>query len=214
MSRLNAEFVLDHEQRHGGIEPYQSKAEDACAVFPMPNTLNIERRFLTVLIADIVDYSRMIESDDLRTVLELERLRRQVIDPTAMREGADVVRSFGGDGLVLSFDDPLDAIRCARSLQENVCSVQELWASDERISFRIGIAMGSMLSVNGNLHGSALNVAARLQTLAGPEDIWAADSVFNQVHGRIDIPFTAMGVVQLKNITQRVAAYRVDYRSR
>jgi class 3 adenylate cyclase len=150
----------------------------------------------------------LIEIDDLKTVFHLERLRLDVIRPIAESHGADIVRNYGGDGLVISFAEPVLAVRCAISLQEHVKSNESSWSDDEQIRFRIGIAMGPVLLVNGNLHGGAINVAARLQALAEPGGIWATEPVIRQVQA--DVPFEALGELQLRNIAQRINAYRIN----
>lgn len=187
-------------------------AETSESVLLLNSGIDVERRFLTVLFADVVNYSRLIELDDLKTVFHLERLRSDVIRPIAISHGADIVRNFGGDGLVISFADPVLAVRCAVELQDQTKAHESSWCDDERIRFRIGIAMGSLLLVNGSLHGGPVNVAARLQTLAEPGGIWVAKTVKRQVHGASEIAFEALGRLQLRNIAESVEAYRVAHK--
>jgi len=189
-------------------KPMSNPAETSESVLRLNSGIDVERHFQTILFADVVNYCHLIELDDLKTVFHLERLRSDVIRPIAKSHGAEIVRNFGGDGLVISFVNPVSAVRCAISLQEHVKSSETCWSNEERIYFRIGIAMGSVLHVNGNLHGGAINVAARLQALAEPGGIWTTEHVIRQVQASVS--FEALGELQLKNIAQRVNAFRVN----
>jgi len=187
-------------------------AKTSESVLRLKSGIDIERHFLTILFADVVNYSRLIEIDDLKTVFHLERLRSDVIRPIAKRHGADIVRNFGGDGLVVSFADPVFAVRCAVELQEQTKAHESSWLDNERVHFRIGIAMGSLLLVNGSLHGGPINVAARLQALAEPDGIWTTEPVIRQMHSGTGITFEALGKLQLRNIAESVEAYRVVHK--
>ena len=67
--------------------------------------------------------------------------------------------------------------------------------------------MGSVLLVNGNLHGGAIYAAARLQARTEPAGIWTTKPVIRQVQA--DTTFEALSELQLKNIAQRINAFRV-----
>lgn len=201
-----------HHSKIAVAGPIGKTTEASHDVFQNNSEIDFERRFLTILFADVVNYCRMIEVDVLRTVSHLERLRMDVIGPIAEDYGADIVRNIGGDGLVISFADPLLAVRCAVGLQARVQSNECYWSIDEQLRFRMGIAMGSVLLANGDLHGNAMNVAARLQALAEPGEIWVTEPVTRQAHMQADITFQPLGQLHLRNIEEGVEAYRVTCR--
>lgn len=211
MSELYDDVIEKYDSVANEIVSPEHKTCKTCNGLRRDSGTEIKRSNVAILVADVVDYCRLIEIDDLKTVLHLERLKRDVIAPIAWREGANIIRSFGGDGLVLSFADPLMAVRCAKKIQDKVRAFERRWSIDERIYFRIGIAMGPMLTVDGNLHGSPINVAARLQMHANPGDIWMADSAFRRVCGNNSVSFEPLGKVHLKNIKSKITAYRIKY---
>ena len=202
---LSIDFPAIHHRPDADIA---RSADAPQKIFQASSGIDFERRFLTILFANVVNYCCMIEADDLRTVLHLERLKTEVIQPTAEDHGADMLRNFGGDGLVMSFAEPLMAVRCAIDLQARVEANGRYWSTDERFHFRIGIAMGSVLLVNVDLHGSAMNVAARLQALAKPREIWVAEPVARQACRQADIAFEPLGQQHLRNIEESAEVYR------
>ncbi len=197
-----------------GARPKGKSNRHSHRLVQLDKSTGFERLFLAVLFADVANYCHMIEVDDLGTVFHLERLKAEVIEPIAEIHEAHFVRSFGGDGLIVSFVDPLLAIRCAIDLQARVQANTGCWPGDEQFRLRIGIAMGSVILVNGDLHGSALNVAARLQALAEPGDIWITEPVAREAFSQADITLQALGRLRLKNIEEDVEAYRVARENR
>ena len=52
----------------------------------------MERRVTAILAADVVGYSRLMESDELRTFARLKQLREQLVNPTVAGCGGRVVK--------------------------------------------------------------------------------------------------------------------------
>ena len=64
------------------------------------------------------------------------------------------------------------AVRCAMQVQEQVPIHDADEPSDRAIRFRMGINIGDAIPDGTDLHGDAVNVAARLQTECPPGGIW------------------------------------------
>jgi class 3 adenylate cyclase len=62
----------------------------------------VERRVTAILAADVVGYSRLMESDELRTFGRLKQLREQLVNPTVASSGGRVVE-LTGDGFLAEF---------------------------------------------------------------------------------------------------------------
>jgi adenylate cyclase len=70
------------------------------------------RKLAAILAADVVGYSRLVASDEERTLARLRALRNDLIDPTiALHHGRIVKRT--GDGIIVEFRSVVDAVRCA-----------------------------------------------------------------------------------------------------
>ena len=64
---------------------------------------SVERRLTTILAADVVGYSRLMASDEERTLAALRHLREEIIATNALIFGGQVVKSLG-DGVLMQFD--------------------------------------------------------------------------------------------------------------
>jgi adenylate cyclase len=163
---------------------------------------------VAVLYADMVGYSRLIGLDDAGTLARLRTLRRNLIDPSISDHGGQVVQT-GGDSLLVVFDSIDGAVRCAVKLQQEVPIHDADQPPDRAIRFRIGIEIGDAIPDGSDLHGEAVNVAARLQAECPPGEICVSRSVRDHVHGRLSLGFRELGAVSLKNIARPIEAFLV-----
>ncbi len=74
---------------------------------------------------------------------------------------------------------------------------------------RIGINLGDVLVEGSNLMGDAINVAARLESLAKPGGILVSGAVHDQVAGKIDWGFSDLGTPPMKNIARPIRVLEV-----
>ena len=95
---------------------------------------------------------------------------RDVIDPAIEEHGGRIVQT-GGDSLLIVFDSIDGAVRCAVKVQQQVPIHDGDQPPDRAIRFRIGINLGDAIADGTDLHGDAVNVAARLQAECPPGGI-------------------------------------------
>ena len=132
------------------------------------------RKLVAVLYADMVGYSRLIGLDDAGTLERLRALRRTLIDPAIEEHGGRIVQT-GGDFLLIVFDSIDGAVRCAVKVQQEVPTHDGEQPPDRAIRFRVGINIGDAIADGTDLHGDAVNVAARLQAECPPGGIASPD---------------------------------------
>src|SRR6478736_76830 len=125
------------------------------------------RKLVAVLYADMVGYSRLIGLDDIGTLERLRGVRSNIIDPAIEEHGGGIVQT-GGDSLLIVFDSIDGAVRCAVKVQQQVPIHDRDQPPDRTIRFRVGINLGDAIADGTDLHGDAVNVAARLQAECPP----------------------------------------------
>jgi adenylate cyclase len=164
------------------------------------------RKLIAVVYADMVGYSRLIGLDDAGTLQRLRNFRSEVIDPTIEEHGGRIVQT-GGDSLLIVFDSIDGAVRCAVQVQQQVPSHDRGQPPDRTIRFRVGINIGDAIADGTDLHGDAVNIAARLQAECPPGGVCVSRSVRDHVRGRLDLRFEELGALNLKNIAFPVEAF-------
>jgi adenylate cyclase len=75
---------------------------------------------------------------------------------------------------------------------------------NRRLEFRVGIHEGDIVVDEQDIFGDGVNVAARLQALSEPGGICISSRVYEDLAGRLELPFEDQGEQQLKNIARSV----------
>src|SRR5512134_234843 len=159
------------------------------------------RKLAAILSADMVGYSRLMETDEPGTLARLRTHRLEVVDPAIAKNRGRIVKTTG-DGMLVEFNSVIDAVQAAVEIQRRMSRRNADVAPDRRIEFRIGINLGDVIIQEDDIFGDGVNVAARLQELAEPGGIFVARGVREQLRHRVDIGFEDLGDKTVKNITR------------
>jgi class 3 adenylate cyclase/tetratricopeptide (TPR) repeat protein len=178
----------------------------------------VERRQLTVLFCDLVGstaLAKQLDPEELRTLMQAY----QQICCAVVERYEGQVAQFLGDGVMVYFGWPRahedDAERAVRAGLEIVSVVKQVEAPSP-LAVHIGIASGPVVVGEGAGEdatapklavGETPNLAARLQGLAGADEIVIAPTTHALTSGMFD--YEELGERQLKGIVEPVRPWRV-----
>jgi TolB-like protein/class 3 adenylate cyclase len=171
-------------------------------------TGRVERKLAAILAADVAGYSRLMGADEEGTLARLKALRTELIYPKVKEHAGRIVKTTG-DGLLIEFASPVEAVRCAGEIQKAMREREGSHPEDQRIEIRVGINLGDVIIDEGDVYGDGVNIAARLEALADPGGVVISSAVFEQVRDRVPDSFEDLGDQQVKNIARPVRVYRV-----
>jgi len=166
------------------------------------------RRLAAILAADMVGYSRLMETDESGTLARLKTHRLELVDPVIARNKGRIIKTTG-DGMLVEFQSIADAVQCAAEIQRRMARRNTDVSPARWIQFRIGINLGDVIVEDGDIFGDGVNVAARLQELADPGGICVTGAVREQVGDRLDVGFEDLGEQCVKNIARPIRVFRV-----
>src|SRR5438132_293367 len=157
-----------------------------------------ERRQLTVMFCDLVGSTPLSVRYDPEDLREIVGAYHRCVADTVGRF-AGFVAKYMGDGVLIYFGYPQahedDAERAVRAGLAVIDAVGRL-ATPEKLKVRLGVASGLVvvgdLLGEGSAHergvvGETPNLAARLQTLAGPGALVIGDTTRRQIGGLFEI---------------------------
>jgi len=178
-----------------------------------------ERRQVTVMFCDLVGstaLSTQLDPEELRDLIQA--YRQACGDVVARYDG--YVAQYLGDGLLIYFGWPRahedQAERAVRAGLEIVRVVNAIRAAS-RLSVRVGLTTGTVVvgeascadnSESKLAVGEAPNLAARLMSLAGPDQVVIEPATRYLVGNHFAL--TALGTHSLKGFTAPVPVWRVD----
>ncbi len=130
----------------------------------------VKRKLDAILVADAVGFSRLAEADEAGAYASLKSHLWELLEPTIAQHEGRVIKSTG-DGLLADFDSVVDAVECAAEIQRGMARRNQGVPEDRRIDFRIGVNLGDIIIVGDDIHGSGVNIAARLRKPSGPASL-------------------------------------------
>jgi adenylate cyclase len=170
----------------------------------------IRRRLSAIMLADVVGYSRLMNTDEEGTHIRLADYVRNLIAPAVVDHRGRLIRSMG-DGFLVEFDSAVDAVRCGIDIQREMALREATSQPDDRIQMRIGINTGDVIVGEHDIHGNSINIAARLEGLAEPGQIYVTRGVRDQLRGYPTLSFENKGERYVKNIDRPIRVFRVEY---
>ncbi|MGF1618379.1 MAG: adenylate/guanylate cyclase domain-containing protein [Acidimicrobiia bacterium] len=116
------------------------------------------------------------------------------------RHGGSVVK-FLGDGVMLHFSKPVDGVRCARELLIALAAAGLPPA-------RAGVAMGTLVSRDGDYFGRTVNLASRIADYARPGELLISETTAEAMAGSIAL--RPIGPVTLRGVAEPIPLMVVD----
>jgi len=147
--------------------------------------MTANRRLTVIMMADVVDYSRLMEADDTGTLAALKERRTAILEPIVQAHGGRVVKLMG-DGMLIEFASAVNAVTGAIELQEKFTAADRALAENRHMVLRIGINLGDVIGEGSDIYGHGVNIAARLEAQAPRGGILVSDAVHAQVKGRVN----------------------------
>ena len=160
-----------------------------------------------MLAADVAGFSRLTEADEVGTMRMLAA-QRAILDAAIARHRGRIANT-AGDSVLAEFPSAVNAVQCAVEAQQALRDAAEGAPADRRVLFRIGIHVGDVMVRGGDLLGSGVNVAARLEALADAGGIVLSAAAHEQVKKILPLAYTDLGPQSVKNIEEPVRAFAI-----
>ena len=192
----------------------------APAATALPTRVSGERRAVSILFADLTNYTGLSTALDAEDLHAIVRSYTQRVTATVHSFGG-IVERYIGDSVMAIFgapvahgDDALRAVRAALAIQNEVMASLSSECS-RPLQASIGISFGEvMFTQNEPGHpegiavvGESVNLASRVQGQAGAGNIFITDSLRGACASAVQCEL--VGERALKGIAQPVKLYRV-----
>ena len=157
-----------------------------------------KRRLKTILFSDIVGYSYIMSTDEELAMRILERFKTMIYEEIEKLDGK--IWNFYGDGCLATFSSTSQAIDFA-------LAVQKRFFLEPVVKARIGIHLGEVLQTKDNIHGDAVNISSRIESMGIPHSILISKAVFNQIQNKEQYKVELIGKFLFKNIPEKMEVF-------
>jgi len=191
-----------------------------------PDTINLggEKRMATVIFADIRGYTSFSEKREPEKIIKiLNDYFGEAVEQVMQYKGyidkfiGDCIMAVWGVPVTTEENDAFNAVSCALAIQNKVSSANRKFFKSIASNLRIGIGINTGPLVAGNLGsiqrmdysviGDTVNLAARLEGVAGAGEVIISQSTRNQLGDKFT--FEERPAVRVKGKEKPVQIYNV-----
>jgi adenylate cyclase len=166
-----------------------------------------KRKLTTILSADVVGYSRLMEDNEEATIQTLNTYRNSM--STLIEQHSGRVVDMTGDNIMAEFSSVVDAVKCAVKTQKEISERNTDLPENRRMLFRIGVNLGDIVEEGNRIYGDGVNIAARLEGLAEGGGICISGTAYDQLKNKLELGYEFLGEHKVKNIAAPVRVYKV-----
>jgi adenylate cyclase len=166
-----------------------------------------QRKLAAIMFTDMVGYSALSQRDD-KLALELLEEHRQLLREIFPRFNGTEIKTIG-DAFLIEFHSALEAAQCATEIQRTLANRNHDVTADRRIELKIGIHIGDVVHRGGDVYGDGVNIASRIEALAGAGGICVSMDVERQIRNALEARFEKLAPTELKNISVPMDLFRI-----
>src|SRR5213595_1768987 len=159
------------------------------------------------MFTDMVGYSALSQRDD-KLALELLEEHRQLLRQIFPRFNGTEIKTIG-DAFLIEFNSALEAAQCAIEIQRALAHRNHDVTAGRRIELQIGIHIGDVVHRGGDVYGDGVNIASRIEPLAGAGGICISMDVERQIRNALEARFEKLAPTELKNISVAMDLFRI-----
>jgi class 3 adenylate cyclase len=163
----------------------------------LPQTVEV-----TLLFSDVVGSTELTERLGDRQAYELIRRFCDVTHEWTLLCGGEALE-LRGDGALVAFPTPRDALVCAAAVQRS-CS------RDGRLAIRTGVHAGPALRVSEGYFGRTVIAAVRIATSARPGEVLISSDLVDRLADRREFQVGAPRSMHLKGFASPFRVYTLE----
>jgi adenylate cyclase len=166
-----------------------------------------QRKLAAIMFTDMVGYSALSQRDE-KLAQELLEEHRRLLREIFPRFNGTEIKTIG-DAFLVEFGSALEAAQCAIEIQRTLAKRNADIAPDRRIELKIGIHIGDVVHRGGDVYGDGVNIASRIEPVAGPGGICVSMDVERQIRNTLEARFEKLAPTELKNISVPMDLFRI-----
>ena len=152
------------------------------------------------MFADMAGYTALMQENEQLARQKRHRLK-SVLESAVDHHHGKIIQYYG-DGSLSIFSSAINAVQCAVTIQQQLREAPV-------VDLRIGIHTGDVTVEDGSIYGDGVNLASRVESLAGPGSVFISEKVHDEIRNQENITSHELGYFELKNVKQPVRIFAI-----
>ncbi|MFL6415855.1 MAG: adenylate/guanylate cyclase domain-containing protein, partial [Bryobacteraceae bacterium] len=165
------------------------------------------RKLAAIMFTDMVGYSALSQRDE-KLAQDLLEEHRQLLRQFFPQFHGTEIKTIG-DAFLIEFNSALEAAQCAIEIQRTLAKRNHDVTPERRIELKIGIHIGDVVHRRGDVYGDGVNIASRIEPLAGAGGICISMDVERQIRNTLGARLEKIAPTELKNISVAMDLFRI-----
>lgn len=141
----------------------------------------------------------------------VERCFKVIVPEVEKRRGRIV--KYMGDGFLAVFEGPVDAVDAAAAVHTSLADDNATRPEGARVRIHSGVSVGPVVvRGDGDVFGDTVNVAARVQHVAGPDQVYVTKEVIDDLPPGTQAQTRRVGLFPLRGKEDEVELYEVMWK--
>jgi len=192
------------------VQSFLGRTKDPAPV-DISGEVPIDSAFRAIMFTDLKDSTLMTTMFGDTKALHLLHIHNALIR-NALREYRGNEVKHTGDGFMASFGNVEAAVGCSIAIQKSFANHNQR-DPDESLHIRVGLSAGEPVEEDGDLFGSAVQLAARICAHTEPDRILVAQIVRDECPSR-QYTFIDLGEITPKGFDNPIHVYEVEWQER
>lgn len=163
----------------------------------------------TVMFIDMAGYTAKTSKMPRKELQEILEEFEKVVKPSIENFGGKIIKGMG-DAYLITFHSPTNSILCSMEIQKKISDRNEqIQDKSKKFHTRIGLSSGEVYERGGDIFGTPVNLASRIQSKGKSGDILFGESVYHSMN-KNEINYHSIGKHSLKGINEKTGIYKVN----
>ena len=131
------------------------------------------------MFTSIANFSKLAKEDSQLSI-EILNEHDKILEKIIGKYDGRIIKHIN-DSIFAEFKSATDSTNCAISIQNQLQTINEINPKDFQINVGLGLHMAEVYEENGDLFGDGINLAARIKSLSGPNEILTTQAIYNSI---------------------------------
>jgi class 3 adenylate cyclase len=162
---------------------------------------------LTIMLVDLGNYTKTTSSLSRESFEELHEVFDSLVEESVFSHKGHIIKKIG-DAFLITFKAATDAVHCGVSMQKAFAEHNHQNPSKQKLRIRVAIHMGEILLRKGDVYGEAVNITARIESIAKVGDVVFSEAVYSAMN-KSEINYKYIGKFKLKGVKLPARLFKV-----